>query len=200
MSATAPPSNPPEANEPAEPVVLPDRVPTVRYLDPAAALAFRTPIHEHVLSADGKAAGVLTMLGMMFTVLARFGGPLADLVHAGGPLRFAWSALVLSFAGLSLAAVVQAFRTISPRFPKAPPSLAFFGDIARLSREEYVVKVESLSPDDALQQMLRYNHTASQICVGKGVQLRRAMRCFEGAVACWTVLVAGLVLRAFFPW
>src|SRR5687768_11547270 len=128
MSPTAPPSNPPKANEPAEPVVLPDRVPTVRYLDPAAALAFRTPIHEHVLG--------------------RFGRALADLVHAGGPLRFAWSALVLRFAGLSLAAVVQAFRTISPRFPKAPPSLAFFGDIARLSREEYVAKVASLSPDD----------------------------------------------------
>src|SRR5688500_12169902 len=175
MSATAPPSNPDTAHQPAGQTVLPDRVPTVRYLDPAAALAFRTPLHEHVLSADGKAAGVLTMLGMMFTVLARFGGPLADLVHAAGPLRFAWSALVLSFAGLSLAAVVQAFRTISPRFPKAPPSLAFFGDIARLSREEYVAKVEALSADEALQQMLYYNHTGSQICVRKGVQLRRAM-------------------------
>jgi hypothetical protein len=157
-------------------------------------------LHEHVLSADGKAAGVLTMLGMMFTVLARFGAPLAALIQGDGVLRYLCSALVLSFAGLSLGAVIQSFRTISPRFPKAPPSLAFFGDIARLSREEYIRRVESLSANEALQQMLAYNHTGSQICVQKSVQLRRGMRFFEGAAACWAVLVAVLVIRTFFPW
>ena len=45
----------------------------VRHLDPAAALAYRTPVQEHLLSADGKAAGMLTLLGIMFTVLARCG-------------------------------------------------------------------------------------------------------------------------------
>ena len=53
--------------------------------------------------------------------------------------------LALFLAGTgAFAAVVQAFRTILPRFPKVPPSLAFFGDIARLSREEYVRRVEEL--------------------------------------------------------
>ena len=197
MPPTAPTSN---DQPPAAPGVFPDRVPVPAQLDPAAALAFRTPLHEHVLSADGKAAGVLTMLGMMFTVIARFGGPLAALVQGQGSLRYVWSALVLSFAGLSLGAVIQSFRTISPRFPKAPPSLAFFGDIARLSREEYVRRVEALSPDEALQQMLSYNHTGSLICVQKTVQLRRGMRFFEGAAACWAVLIAVLVVRTFFPW
>ena len=191
MSATAPPSNPP---------ILPDRVPVPAHLDPAAALAFRTPLHEHVLSADGKAAGVITLLGMMFTVLARFGGNLSEIVQTPGLLRYGVSALVLGFAGLALASVVQAFRTISPRFPKAPPSLAFFGDIAALSREQYVQRVESLSADEALEQMLSYNHTASLICVEKLRQLRWAMRFFEGAAGCWAVLVVVLVVRAFFPW
>ena len=197
MSPTAPTSNDQPVSAPA---VFPDRLPVPSHLDPAAALAFRTPLHEHVLSADGKAAGVLTMLGVMFTGIARFGGPLAALVQGPGPLRYLWSALVLSFAGLSLGAVIQSFRTISPRFPKAPPSLAFFGDIARLSREEYVRRVEALSPDEALQQMLSYNHTGSLICVQKTVQLRRGMRFFEGAAACWAVLIAVLVVRTFFPW
>ena len=191
MSPTAPPSNPP---------VLPDRVPVPAHLDPAAALAFRTPLHEHVMSADGKAAGVITLLGMMFTVVAKFGGHVSDMVQAPGVVRYAGSALVLGFAGLALAAVVQAFRTISPRFPKAPPSLAFFGDIARLSREQYLERVEALTAEEALEQMLSYNHTASLICVEKQRQLRWAMRFFEGAAGCWAVLVVVLVLRAFFPW
>lgn len=180
--------------------MLPDRLPVPGHLDPAAALAFRTPLHEHVLSADGKAAGVITLLGMMFTVIAKFGGHVSAMVQTPGASRYAGSALVIGFAGLSLAAVVQAFRTISPRFPKAPPSLAFFGDIARLSREQYLQRVESLTPEQALEQMLSYNHTASQICVEKLRQLRWGMRFFEGAAACWAVLVVVLVVRAFFPW
>lgn len=169
-------------------------------LDPAAALAFRTPLHEHVLSADGKAAGVITLLGMMFTVVARFGGRVSELVQTPGMTRYAASALVLGFALLSLCAVVQAFRTISPRFPDAPPSLAFFGDIARLTRDEYLRQVESLTAGDALRQMLSYNHTTSQICTEKLRQLRRGLRFFEGAAACWAILIVALVARTFFPW
>ena len=199
MSLTAPPSNPLPAAPPAA-SVLPDRLPMPAQLDPAAALAFRTPLHEHVLSADGKAAGVITLLGVMFTIVARFGSQVADVVQGPGVLRYAGTALVLGFGVMSLCAVVQSFRTISPRFPKAPPSLAFFGDIARLSREEYLERVEALTPEQALQQMLSYNHTASQICTEKLRQLRRGMRFFEGAAACWAVLIVTLVARTFLPW
>ena len=189
----------PASNDP--PAMLPDRLPVARHLDPAAALAFRTPLHEHVLSADGKAAGVITLLGMMFTVLARFAGPLSELVQGShGVPRYLFTAVVLGFAALSLCAVVQSFRTISPRFPKAPPSLAFFGDIARLSREQYVARVEALSPEEALEQMLRYNHTGSLICVQKLRQLRWAMRFFEFAAGCWLLLVVVLIARTFFAW
>ena len=202
MSPTASPSNPPAAGDAAaqlgEPI-FPDRLPAPRHLDPATALAFRTPLQEHVLSADGKAAGILTLLGMMFTVLARFGGQLSDLVQERqGPARYLWAAILFSFAAMSLGAVVQAFRTISPRFPKAPPSLAFFGDIARLSREEYVSKVEALSADEALKQMLAYNHTGSRICVEKLRQLRRAILFFEFAALAWFIITAVLGIRVFY--
>jgi hypothetical protein len=168
-------------------------------LDPAAALAFRTPLHEHVLSADGKAAGVITLLGMMFTVLARFATQLSDLMNPGA-LRYFFLGLILGFAGCALCAVVQSFRTISPRFPKAPPSLAFFGDIARLSREDYVARVEALTPDEALRQMLNYNHTASRICIEKLRQLKLGLRTFQWAAACWILLVVVLVVKAYVPW
>ena len=96
--------------------------------------------------------------------------------------------------------MVQSFRTISPRFPKAPPSLAFFGDIARLTREEYVARVEALTGAEALEQMLRYNHTGALICVQKLRQLRWAMRFFEFAAGCWLLLVVVLIARTFFAW
>jgi hypothetical protein len=193
---------PPTSNPPPDSVgtVLPDALPTPRHLDPAAALAFRTPLHEHVLSADGKAAGIITLLGMMFTVLARFGPQVAAIVQAPGPLRYVAAVLVAGFALLSLSAVVQAFRTISPRFPPAPPSLAFFGDIARLTREQYVQRVESLTAPQALEQMLSYNHTGSLICVEKQRQLRRGLRCFEAAAACWAALAGVLLVKALLPW
>ena len=190
---------PTPSSNPVAPL-LPDRLPVPPHLDPAAALAFRTPLHEHVLSADGKAAGVITLLGMMFTVLARFAGPLSDIVQGSPALsRYAASALVLGFAALSLGAVIQSFRTISPRFPKAPPSLAFFGDIAQLSREEYVARLEALGPEDALRQKLSYNHTGSLICVQKVRQLRWAMRFFELAAGCWLLLVVVVLVRTFLP-
>jgi hypothetical protein len=162
----------------------------------AATLACRTPIGSETLGADGKAAGVLTLLGLMFTVVARFGPEVAAILRGGGVARAACAALVLGFAGCALAAVVQAFRTISPRFCKAKPSLAFFAEIARLPREEYVDRVEAMTMRDAVGQILSYNHTAATICAEKFKQLRRCLRCFEIASACWALLAALLVIQS----
>src|SRR5947199_10482230 len=133
-AAPARPSHETDAAPPAP--LLPDRFPVARHLDPAAALAYRTSLHEHLLSADGKAAGILTLLGLMFTVIARFGTPLQDILQqVANWLKATCGLLLALFAGSALGTVIQSFRTISPRFPKTPPSLAFFGDIARLSRD-----------------------------------------------------------------
>ena len=205
--------------------LFPDRPPMPRHLDPAAALAFRTPLHEHVLSADGKAAGVITLLGMMFTVLARIAAQLGELVRPG-PLRYFFSALIVGFAVSAMCAVVQSFRTISPRFPKAPPSLAFFDTaiqhgadiwnrgsqvgcaqiylhaasaiLARAPADSWSDMARGLQ--QALRQMLSYNHTTSRICIEKLRQLQRGLRCFEWAAGCWMLLVVILVLRAYVPW
>jgi hypothetical protein len=149
------------------PPTLPDQVATFRDLDPAAALAFRTPLQEHPPAADTKAAAILTALGIMLTVLARHGARLTEILMGQGLEKFLLVVLLIGFAGLALASIPQAFRTISPRFPAAPPSLAFFGDIARLTREEYVARVGSISHEEALEQILIYNHTLATICVEK---------------------------------
>ena len=160
---------------------------------PAAWLAYRTPIQDFVHSADGKSAGILALLGIMFTLLARFG----DRINLMMREHMAWTVvtgvLLFAFGLLSLGAVIQAFRTISPRFPKAEPTLAFFSDIAQLSREEYVRRVEALSPDQAMAQMLAFNHNGATILVEKFRQLNRCLRLFELAAVTWLALMACVI-------
>src|SRR6478609_7785932 len=97
---------------------------------PCATLVYLTPIGEFIHSADGKAGTILGVLGLMFTLLARFGTWLDRMFHVGARVEMIATVVLFgAFALASLAAVIQAFRTISPRFPKSGSILAFFGDI-----------------------------------------------------------------------
>src|SRR3954467_6192818 len=80
---------------------------------PCATLVYLTPIGEFIHSADGKGGTVLAVLGLMFTLLARFGPWLDTMFRVGGRVEvIATAVLVGAFVLASLAAVVQAFRTI----------------------------------------------------------------------------------------
>ena len=177
---------------------LPDQVATFRHLDPAAALAFRTPLQEHAPAADTKAAAILTAQGIMFTLLAKYGTHFQGMLAGRGFEKFLLIALLSAFAILSLWSIFQAFLTISPRFPAAPPSLAFFGDIARLSREDYVSRVSSMSHEEALEQILIYNHTLALICVEKFRHLGKGVKLFRVAFGCWLVLIVLINLKVLF--
>ena len=166
------------------------KVASTRQIPPAAVLAYRTPLEQPPLSADGKATTVLTLLGLMFTVLGRFAAVINLMVRNPGWEAAVTFVLLAAFALLAFAAVIQAFRTISPRFPEAAPSLAFFGDIARLSREEYLRQVEGLTSEQALDQMLLYNHTAAVIIVEKLRQLRYCFVWFQAALGVWLMMLA----------
>jgi len=180
------------------PPTLPDQVATFRHLDPAAALAFRTPLQEHPPAADTKAAAILTGLGIMFTLLAKYGTHLLEMLESRGFEKFLLVALLLAFSVTSLWAILQAFRTISPRFPAALPSLAFFGDIAKLSREEYMSRVGSISHEEALDQILIYNHTVATICVEKFRHLGQGVKLFRVAFVCWLLLIVLINLKVLF--
>jgi hypothetical protein len=178
------------------PPILPDHPPTFRHLDPAAALAFRTPLQEHPPAADTKASATLTALGIMFPLLAKFERMLSNLLAGHNAVAVATFALLIGFAVLSVGVVMQAFRTFSPRFPKASPSLAFFRDIAGFGRAEYIAKVQSLTHEEALYHICLYNYNLSIICVEKFRQLHWAIRLFQGAFACWLVLMVLLFIKA----
>ncbi len=180
------------------PPLLPDHPPLFRHLDPAAALAFRTPLQEHPPAADTKAAAILTALGIMFPLMAKFGPQLSPLLWGDVETKasigaifgtiLTWSAL-LAFVICSLLALIQVFRTLSPRLRQTEPSLAFFGDIAALSRDDYVNRVINLSHDEALRNIVVYNHNLSKICVDKFGHLAWAIKLFKGAFAAWFVLI-----------
>jgi hypothetical protein len=196
-AAVAGPPTTPTREVDLVPSVLPDRLPMPRHLDPAATLAFRTPVNDHVMSADNKATALLTLLALMFTVLARFGKTLAEVLLQNTAPSYACAALLVAFTSMALMTVLQAFRTISPRFVKAPPSLAYFGDIARLSPDEYRSRVLSLDPEAALDHMLAYNHANSVIIMTKFRQFVRGLRFFRMALTCWGALVAVVAWRVF---
>lgn len=179
------------------PPTLPDHPATYRAIDPAAVLAFRTPLQEHPPAADTKAAGILSAFGIMFALLARYGGLLTRRLEQPGVEMAVVLVLLVGFAVLSSGAIVQSFRTIFPRFPDSPPSLAYFGDIAKLSREEYIRRVTGLSHDEALEEILVYNYTVSAICVDKFYHLRRGVRLLRAAFACWLALIVLVNVRAF---
>jgi hypothetical protein len=164
--------------------------------DAAATLACRTPVGTDTHAADGKAAIVLSLLGIMFTVLARFGAEVSAILQTPGVMRVACGALIVGFIACSLCAVVQAFRTITPRFRRDKASLAFFAEIASLKREEYFERVESLTMRGAIDQIALYNHTAARICAEKFRQLRYCLRCFESAAVCWLVLALVFVFKS----
>lgn len=172
----------------------PDPVPPF-HLDPVRMLAFRTPVQDQPGLADTKAAAVLTVSGLLFTLVARFGDAIADVVRGAGANRYAALGLLVGFAVLGVGAVVQAFRTISPRFPKAPESLAFFQTVAALERDEYVSRVLGLSLEDVVQHVLTYNHTLATICVEKYRQLRLCIQLFRGAFFCWLGLMGALAVH-----
>ena len=185
---------PSELAEPALPHIpaMPHR------LDAAATLAFQTPLPAHPPAADAKAGALLTVVGLMFSLLAGQSDHVAQILQTAGIQRILTLLALVGFSLLSLATVVEAFRTIGPRFPAAPPSLAFFVDIARLRPEEYIRRVEAMTADDALEQMLRYNHTLAGICVLKFTRLRIAIHLFHPAFACWLVAMILISLRVVF--
>ena len=176
------------------PTLGPGEYPLPGGLDPAAALTFRTPLQEHPPAADTKAGSIITLSGIMFTVLAKFAPNLESIFTRGGWEKWLALALLSAFAIITVYAVIHAFQTIAPRFPKAPPSLAFYGDIAKLSRQDYVEKVKSLSAEEALHQMLDYNYTVSAICVEKFRQLRMGMKAFKVAFPLWALLMTLIIM------
>ncbi len=158
-------------------------------LDAAFGLAYYTPLQEYRSAADTKAGALLTACGLLFTLLARYSSHVTALTAPMSVTAVLVWALLAGFAVFSLATVVYAFHTISPRFPEAPPSLAFFGDIAALSREEYIERIEAMDLETALGELVSYNHTLSAIIAEKFRQLTRAIRCFRIAGVCWLLLI-----------
>jgi hypothetical protein len=189
---------PPEEPAVSARLLLPDRSPLPGHLEATAILAFRTPLQEHAPAADTKASALITAVGLMFTLVAKLSGDFVHILNAQGLERWAVLVLTLAFGVLALASVVFAFRTITPRFLDTTPSLAFFRDIASLPRDEYLQRFATMSDDEAIAHILNYNYSLSCICTMKFRELRKAIRLFRYAFACWLVVMLLLNTRITF--
>jgi hypothetical protein len=67
-----------------------------------------------------------------------------------------------------------------------------------MDRNEYATRVESLTMEQAVDEIIQYNHTAAAICAEKFKQLGRCFGFFEAASACWVLLVAVVAFKSLF--
>jgi hypothetical protein len=132
----------------------------------------------------------------MFTVIARSSDPIGKLLDRSSSLRFLILALLLAMAGSALWSIMCAFRTISPRFVKTEHSLAFWGDVAALPREEYIRRVSSLTTEEAMKEILTYNHALSSIIVRKHARLRPCLKWFKVSLILWLILMVFVARKA----
>lgn len=163
--------------------------------DWAALLAYRTPLQEHALACDGKAAAILAALGIMSTIVARYSSTVGNSLAQDPFLGKVVLGLMIGFSLLGVLSIVQAFQTLLPRFPPAPRSLAFFGDILRLTREQYIAEVEAMPDDQALEHILIFNHTLSVILDQKLTHVVRCMKLYQYAAFAWLGALLMLFVR-----
>lgn len=161
-----------------------------------ARLAYFTPVREYPPMGDRKAAMLLGANGLMVSVLLLFSGPIGGIVQ--GPYPWEARLVVVVLAPLAVLLVLGgwfAFRALTRPIPPMPPSLAYFPDIAALTREEYRRRVLALDHRRALRDMLHYNYSLAVLSVQRFRLVERSFFCSRATFELWIVLL--LMIAAF---
>lgn len=157
-----------------------------------------TPVREYPPLADRKAVAVLATNGLMLSVLLFFSEAIHGVVVGGedrfGIGRYVVILAVVPFAIALLIGSWAAFRALTMPMPAMPTSMAFFGDIVRLDREEYRSRVKGISYREALTDILHYNYSLAILSLAKFRRINRAIICSKTMVPLWVSIL--LVLTA----
>ena len=162
-------------------------------------LALYTPVREYPPLGDRKAVAVLGTNGLMLTVALFFSGAINAVVEGDdrfGLGRYVTVIALVPFGCGMLWGTWAAFRALTLPMPTMPETLALFGDIARLDREEYRRRVMDVGYRDALRAMLHYNYSLAALSASKFRLLNRAILCSKIMFPLWmAVLLVLTVLR-----
>ena len=160
-------------------------------------LALYAPVREYPPLGDRKALAVLATNGLMLTVALFFSAAINAMVEGDDRFGFGRYVTVIALVPFGVGmfwGTWAAFRALTLPMPKMPETLALFGDIARLDREEYRRRVLAVDYADALRAMLHYNYSLATLSASKFRLLNRAILCSKIMFPLWMALL--LVLTA----
>jgi Family of unknown function (DUF5706) len=155
-----------------------------------ARLAYFTPVREYPPLGDRKAAVLLGANGLMVSVLLFFSRPIGRIVEGPRPWEARLVVTVLTpLVVLLLLGAWYAFRALTRPIPAMPPSLAYFPDIAALTREEYRRRILALDHRRAVRDMLHYNYSLAVLSVRRFRLVERSLFCSRATFELWILLL-----------
>lgn len=153
-------------------------------------LGFFTPVREAPPLADRKACALLAADGLMASVLLGFVDRLIAMVEGPNPL-IAWptAGILAMILALVFFGAWRAFSALYQPMPPMGDTPAFYGNIAALDHEAYARKLLALDERQALEAILRYNHTLAQLSVAKFRHLDRSFAYVRATFELWVLLL-----------
>jgi hypothetical protein len=167
----------------------------VRLLGPAR-LAYFTPVREYPPLGDRKALTLLTLVGLMITVMSLFAGEVHAVLQGDRVIK--WMAVVvgLSWFALLILGAYYAFLALTRPIPPMGPCVAYYQDIAAMSLSTYREILEGLSHRGAMRAILTYNYSIAALSEEKFRLIRKSILCLCLALPLWMLLMLVISLRA----
>jgi hypothetical protein len=122
-------------------------------------------VHEWIRSADQKASIWLTFVGVYLTLTYEKYVSLAKIVYSEIPCI---SFLYIISLILLIISLYKGFRVIFPKVShNKRKSLLFFGDIASISLDDYIDKLNKYNDKDFEKDIITQTHISAEISVSK---------------------------------
>ncbi|HKO53565.1 MAG TPA: Pycsar system effector family protein [Polyangiaceae bacterium] len=154
-------------------------------------------ITSYIAAADTKAGALLTFVTILGTAVGFAAPTVLRSAHSAACIVYVieWTiaAVVLVSVGGTL---LHCLKALSPSTPSAGASLHSFPDLATMSPDEVVARVEMLTPADAAKNLSLHNVTLARIAQDKFRQLGLATRWLGVALAATLCMTYAFALIA----
>lgn len=147
---------------------------------------------------DTKASFLLAYLSVIMGFVVSHGFPAIFSVETVAPVEFSYWAKIICVVALYLSlvlAVTLLLGTLTARIngQSSKPSLLFFGEISKLSLNNYKAKILNRTEDELIKDILEQIHTNAEICAKKSKFYNAGVKVtLLGTVLC----VVCMILRA----
>ena len=121
---------------------------------------------------DTKASFLLAYLSVIMGFVVSHGFPMVFSVETAASIGFSYWAKVICVIALYLSLVLSVgllLGTLTARIKgqRSKPSLLFFGEISKLSLNDYKAKILNRTEDELIKDILEQVHTNAEICAKK---------------------------------